>query len=478
MRYLFLLLFFFSSVSFAADITIYHVSYNCHSFGAGDGIVNSAFPCSPEASSSPEKKFRSLADAVKAINGNFATRLESRWKGWYTLSNVRHDSSSNTAIIYRGLQKYDWYPNSSGNDVKMRFDVRRTFEPEPQNYCDTPQYSLDADKAQQKCFSQADTNNQNVEFTHSCDREQQKLVTQCVITDKPVEPETCPDGSKPNSDGSCGDSGGTEGGGSGGDSGGTGGGGSGGDGGGTGGGGSGDKTDLSSVINAIKSANSNIVQANNDTRSQIIAGLDLDREALIKADTSNKLQKDIFDSVNNLNDSVSSDFERALAEMKRNSDEAEKQRNAQIEATNKVTEAIKSNPDSSGEQEKLLSSLNDNVSKIKDALLSESPAFSTVPTSIPRDILSVSAVAEAKEKLNKVRFEYADTIEKFKNSVSISTNFDEGSLTDDSFKLDIAGNDIKVSSGSEKFLDIAGIIRPIIIMICSLIAVSIIFVAK
>ncbi|NVO99165.1 hypothetical protein HWA77_02950 [Photobacterium damselae subsp. damselae] len=376
----------------------------------------------------------------------------------------------------------DFYPTESGQYEMLA------------NYCDSEQYHSDLKNQERSCLLSASPN-QDASFKGWCNKDSQKLEYTCKLTDKPVEPETCPDGSCGDSGGtegggsggdsggtegggSGGDSGGTGGGGSGGDSGGTGGGGSGGDGGGTGGGGSGDKTDLSSVINAIKSANSNIVQANNDTRSQIIAGLDLDREALIKADTSNKLQKDLFDSVNNLNDSVSSDFERALAEMKRNSDEAEKQRNAQIEATNKVTEAIKSNPDSSGEQEKLLSSLNDNVSKIKDALLSESPAFSTVPTSIPRDILSVSAVAEAKEKLNKVRFEYADTIEKFKNSVSISTNFDEGSLTDDSFKLDIAGNDIKVSSGSEKFLDIAGVIRPIIIMICSLIAVSIIFVAK
>ncbi|HIF9407449.1 TPA: hypothetical protein ACX6RQ_003413 [Photobacterium damselae] len=281
------------------------------------------------------------------------------------------------------------------------------------NYCSSEQYQTDLKNQEKSCLLSASPN-QNASFNGWCNEDSQQLEYTCELTDKPVEPETCPDGSKPNPDGSCGggDSGGTEGGGSGGDGGGTEGGGSGGDGGGTEGGGSGgDKTDLSSVISAINSANTDIVNSQSSLSSLLNSANSLSREQMIKMDRTNNALSNIanitsglddsinsstknqFDrnisAINNMSNKMGDDFERAMAEMKKNSakfdeqlklkrEEAEK-RQQQVDNQNKQIDnqkqtldkmdSIKESIDTASNlNDKNLQSLNSNVSSAVSSL--------------------------------------------------------------------------------------------------------------
>lgn len=138
-------------------------------------------------------------------------------------------------------------------------------EPEP-NYCDTIQYGIDKDAAEKRCFDSANTETQEVNFTASCDRENQVLVSQCEINDKPVDPpkpELCPDGSSP----PCDDTGG----------------------GGGGSGGGSDNVDLTGVIEAINNANKTITGAVNDGHPAVNDLLNIQTEALSTSVESNRL---------------------------------------------------------------------------------------------------------------------------------------------------------------------------------------------
>ncbi|ELV7518610.1 hypothetical protein QMU85_003665 [Photobacterium damselae] len=293
----------------------------------------------------------------------------------------------------------DFYPTESGQYEMLA------------NYCDSEQYHSDLKNQERSCLLSASPN-QDASFKGWCNKDSQKLEYTCKLTDKPVEPNTCPDGSKPNADGSCGDSGGTGGGDSGGDGGGTEGGGSGGDGGGTEGGGSGgDKTDLSSVISAINSANTDIVNSQSSLSSLLNSANSLSREQMIKMDRTNNALSNIanitsglddsinsstknqFDrnisAINNMSNKMGDDFERAMAEMKKNSakfdeqlklkrEEAEK-RQQQVDNQNKQIDnqkqtldkmdSIKESIDTASNlNDKNLQSLNSNVSSAVSSL--------------------------------------------------------------------------------------------------------------
>lgn len=352
---------------------------------------------------------RSIQGWVYSSNDELASRL----KGAGCIKGSMRGSYLVNEVTFRSNEIYiftDYHTDTSCSE-RWSDSTLTAYSSPSVNYCDTDQYQSDLKKEESSCLLSAGAN-QDAVFKGSCNRDTQKLEYTCKLTDKPVEPDTCPDGSKPNADGSCGDSGGTGGGDSGGDGGGTEGGGSGGDGGGTEGGGSGgDKTDLSSVISAINSANTDIVKSQSSLSSLLDSANSLSREQMIKMDRTNNALSNIanitsglddsinsstknqFDrnisAINNMSNKMGDDFERAMAEMKKNSakfdeqlklkrEEAEK-RQQQVDNQNKQIDnqkqtldkmdSIKESIDTASNlNDKNLQSLNSNVSSAVSSL--------------------------------------------------------------------------------------------------------------
>ncbi|WIH29389.1 hypothetical protein [Photobacterium damselae] len=172
-----------------------------------------------------------------------------------------------------------------------------------------------------------------------------------------------------------------------------------------------DKTDLSSVISAINSANTDIVNSQSSLSSLLNSANSLSREQMIKMDRTNNALSNIanitsglddsinsstknqFDrnisAINNMSNKMGDDFERAMAEMKKNSakfdeqlklkrEEAEK-RQQQVDNQNKQIDnqkqtldkmdSIKESIDTASNlNDKNLQSLNNNVSSAVSSL--------------------------------------------------------------------------------------------------------------
>ncbi|WIH26594.1 hypothetical protein [Photobacterium damselae] len=316
-------------------------------------------------------KFTGIWGSGRTVNANFVSYPESGCGGSY---------STNRMFEY-------WLNPPDGEPV-----------PSPE-YCSSDLYHQDYKAAEKQCLDSA--NGKDVTFNGSCDSNTESVISQCKVSDQ---------GGGSEGGGSGGD-GGTEGGGSGGD-GGTEGGGDGGDGGGTEGGGSGgDKTDLSSVISAINSANTDIVNSQSSLSSLLNSANSLSREQMIKMDRTNNALSNIanitsglddsinsstknqFDrnisAINNMSNKMGDDFERAMAEMKKNSakfdeqlklkrEEAEK-RQQQVDNQNKQIDnqkqtldkmdSIKESIDTASNlNDKNLQSLNNNVSSAVSSL--------------------------------------------------------------------------------------------------------------
>ncbi|HIF9439719.1 TPA: hypothetical protein ACX6SL_003928 [Photobacterium damselae] len=344
--------------------------------------------------------FSDSADLANRLNGLGCFSGSPR--GHYKIKSVDSFDPWSSSVRIRGESYSDSDCSSLIGSISFSADIALHV-----NYCDSSQYQTDFKNQERSCLLSAGPN-QDAVFKGSCNRDTQKLEYTCKLTDKPVEPDTCPDGSKPNADGSCGDSGGTGGGDSGGDGGGTEGGGSGGDSGGTEGG---DKTDLSSVISAINSANTDIVNSQSSLSSLLNSANSLSREQMIKMDRTNNALSNIanitsglddsinsstknqFDrnisAINNMSNKMGDDFERAMAEMKKNSakfdeqlklkrEEAEK-RQQQVDNQNKQIDnqkqtldkmdSIKESIDTASNlNDKNLQSLNSNVSSAVSSL--------------------------------------------------------------------------------------------------------------
>lgn len=388
------------------------------------------------------------------------------------------------------------------------------------NYCDTIQYSVDKSAAEKLCFDKANTVTQDVKFTASCDRESQSLVSQCEINDKPIEPpkpELCDDGSAPPCDDGSG--GGGDGSGGGGD-----------------GSGGGDAIDLSGILAAIKKADSNITSSVTESNRILGVGLpaldksndllstigELSKGLNDKTDSLNSAVYTVNSSINSIDDSINdaatNNFNRVVSAMLKDGEELKKQTEQKrlslinetkvlednkkvlandnkglllaedtLKSLNTLNDSVLSNKVDLSGVDSGLASISTTVSDLKDglgALVTNSNKLNNVLTKDAVDytqapVLDVfitnEQLTDALLLLSNKEKQYSALLDGFKDSISISSNFNEGSYQDDSFDLNINGATVHVASGFDKFISLADVIRPVIIALCSLIAVSIIF---
>ncbi|WP_419238716.1 hypothetical protein ACN08P_19800 [Photobacterium leiognathi subsp. mandapamensis] len=232
------------------------------------------------------------------------------------------------------------------------------------NYCDSIQYQLDYKAAQDACLASA-TDNQNVSFSASCDRENEVLIKQCTITDKPKpkpEPDLCPDGSVKPDSGICPDTGG-----------------GGGDGGDTGGGGdTKPPTDLTSVIAAITKGAGDIVKANNQ-HDPLLEAVNKSFDEANKTLTASKdnlsniesKTEKVGDSVNKMNTDVNKNLGSVVGELKSNNDLSAQSNNQDKERNDKLDQQLANQSESlDNERQSLdeLSNIGSGVGTMSDSL--------------------------------------------------------------------------------------------------------------
>ncbi|HGY9581427.1 TPA: hypothetical protein ACOJPN_005159, partial [Vibrio harveyi] len=75
------------------------------------------------------------------------------------------------------------------------------------------------------------------------------------------------------------------------------------------------------------------------------------------------------------------------------------------------------------------------------------------------------------ETIHDKRQSIQDYVDQVKGLVSISTNFNNGSLSDKSFTV----KGTTVESGLQRFDSVSGYVRPVVLFICALIALWILF---
>lgn len=340
-----------------------------------------------------------------------------------------------------------------------------------ENYCDSIQYQLDYDKAKQACDAKA-TDNQTVKFTASCDRENEVLVQQCEITDKPKPPpEYCPDGSIKPESGICPDTGG--------------------------GGGTNPPSDLTSVIAAITKGVGAIVEANKADDEMLgvgVAALDKSNDLLknikdVTSSLSGEINK-VNNSVNQIDDSINNltreNFNRVINEMDKSFEESKKQTalgtqslNTQTGIKDSVDElniTIKQNKPDLSKIEGSLNELKSGNTKLLEMLNRPNGNYSQVP--FFSQIINSESLTSAINANSQAKYRYGKLIDDFKDSVSIKSDFQNGFITDKGFNLTVNNQRVHVDSGVQKLVDLADVIRPVIIALCSLIAVSIFFRAE
>lgn len=361
---------------------------------------------------------------------------------------------ANISSDYQG--SLTWFPRGSDN-LNFGKDTANiaTLAIRPElNYCDTPQYETDRKKAEKVCLESAN-GNQDVNFTASCDRITQKLVKSCVISDRPIPPPPEPDG-----------------------------------------------TDLTAVIDTIKSNTSQIVLSNDGLLSplgDILAAnrssLDNDSilinksaEQLIALDKSSDLLLDIKNLTSSLNESNAT-INTSIGDVDNLIND-----NADINAANivnavgdsiselaKQTDVLKNQSFKQDKEIELSEKLNNNLSSLSADFGVFSGLFNKKPVDFGQSDLfdtaiSVESMDKAVSDFVSTKKEYQTLINNFKDSVIIKTNFDSGVLTESSINIQLSnGQGMSFNSSAERFVSIADIIKPIFLMLCSLIAVAIVF---
>lgn len=140
-----------------------------------------------------------------------------------------------------------------------------------------------------------------------------------------------------------------------------------------------------------------------------------------------------------------------------------------------IIDGINGGVDNSGlvtDIKKSVEGLLGSVNSLGSAINKPAGNFGDIDITVSPDLSD--KIISAKNRYAEVSNSYLDLINSFKDKINISSNFDAGSINDSSFDLKVAGNVIHVASGIDKFLSLAEYIKPVLIALCSLIAVSII----
>lgn len=155
-----------------------------------------------------------------------------------------------------------------------------------------------------------------------------------------------------------------------------------------------------------------------------------------------------------------------------------------ISESAKQTDILKNQSLKQDKEIELSEKLNNNLSSLSSDFGIFSGLFNKKPVDFGQSDLfdaaiSVESMDKAVSDFVSTKKEYQTLINNFKDSVIIKANFDSGALTDSSINIQLSnGQGMSFNSSAERFVSIADIIKPIFLMLCSLIAVAIVFGTK
>ncbi len=209
--------------------------------------------------------------------------------------------------------------------------------------------------------------------------------------------------------------------------------------------------DLSGVISAIKDQNRNV--------NKMMTDLNIDNnknfsEVLNRSDITNQHLKNINDSLVESTNKANEIFDNTKA--------------LSLQSTTDIVQAIN---DASEFDDTRNDRVVNSLTELKEQFISTDTHTPTSKADIPLAIFSPEDISSIQTENETLKTELSSMLNSAKDIVKISTDFHDGSLSNDTFEI----KGVQIKSGLWRFAEVAPYVYPVMIFVCVLIAFFIVF---